>query len=78
MVRVLHCGRFRVYIYKEIGGQHHEPHCHVYWPDGDCSVGLADLAVLDGDPMPDSVFDVLNRNRDLLWTAWHSLNDERR
>lgn len=48
MVRVITQGSYTVSVYKEVGGQHHEPHCHVYWPDGSCVISLVDLHVLRG------------------------------
>lgn len=63
MVRVLQWGQYRVYVYKERGGRHHRPHCHVYWTDGDATVALDDLKVIDGDPIAGAVREVLLQHR---------------
>lgn len=49
MGRVITVGKYRVYVYPEQGGQHHRPHCHVYWPDGSCTIDLETLEILGGD-----------------------------
>lgn len=41
-----------VSVHMERGGRRHAPHCHVRWQDGDASVRLPDLVVLDGDALP--------------------------
>lgn len=35
-------GRFLIYVYREQGGQHHLPHCHVYWGENAASVSIGD------------------------------------
>ena len=78
MVRVLQFGSFKVYIYPETGGRHHEPHCHVYWPDGICSVGLNDMQVLGGIEVPRNVRAFLELHQAELWEAWRRLNGDPR
>lgn len=74
MVRVIRRGRYRVYVYKEIGGRHSEPHCHVFWPDGETSIDLKTLTVLDGDRLPALAIELLAEFEDELWRVWKALN----
>jgi len=75
---VVQRGRFSVSVYPEVGVQHHEPHCHVRWPDGSAAVRLPDLTVLAGDEPPTAAKDLLREHRELLKATWNDLNPERR
>lgn len=76
MVRVLRWGRYRIYVYKEIGNKHHEPHCHVDWSDGRTTVALDGLTVLAGSPLPTEVRVLLRRHLNELQATWDRLNAE--
>jgi hypothetical protein len=70
MVRVVTQGRYRIYVYQESGAPHHEPHCHVYWPDGECAVSLRTFAVLRGPVDRDAV----QAHAGQIWATWNCLN----
>jgi hypothetical protein len=73
MVKVVERGRFKVYIY-ETGGRHHLPHCHVRWSDGDTSIALPGLTVIEGDPLPRVARKLLDEYSDELEDVWNVLN----
>ncbi len=73
MVRVVTQGRYRVYVYAEVGGQHHAPHCHVEWADGSCVVDLDTLAVLRGQAIRTAV-DLVRDHIGAIRAAWDQLN----
>jgi hypothetical protein len=51
-MKVLQVGKYAVYVYREVGGSHHLPHCHVRWPDGSIVVALPSLDVIAGGHLP--------------------------
>jgi len=73
MVRVVTQGRYRVCVYQESGAPHHEPHCPVYWPDGECVVNLRTFAVLRG-PMDRDAVQVVQAHAGQIWAVWNRLN----
>ena len=73
MVRVLTQGSYRVSVYAEVGGQHHEPHCHVQWPDGSCVMSLADLRVLRGRANA-TALQIVSAHWGQITAAWNRLN----
>ncbi len=73
MVRVVTQGRYRVYVYAEVGGQRHAPHCHVEWADGSCVIDLDTLVVLRGQVSRTAV-DLVRDHLGALRAAWDQLN----
>lgn len=77
MVRVLVFRNYRVYIFSEVGGKHHEPHCHVMWPDGRSSVSLVDFEILAGGALPRRVIEFLRLHQSDLMEFWRVLHEEK-
>lgn len=76
-MKVLDDGRFRVYVYREVGQLHHLPHCNVRWTDGTSQVSLDDLIeVLAGDPLPRRARRLLRDGIEAVRAAWNQLNPE--
>lgn len=73
VVRVVTHARYRVYVYPEEGGQHNLPHCHVYWADGSCVVGIETLHVLAGDVDRQAVL-LVSEYQEHILAAWQRLN----
>jgi Domain of unknown function (DUF4160) len=76
MVQVVRRGRIRIAVYPETGERHNTPHCHVYWPDGRCSIALDTMRLLAGKQPPAGAWRLLDEFRDDLRRAWTALNDE--
>jgi hypothetical protein len=76
VVKVVQRGRIRVYVYDERGHRHRRPHCHVYWPDGACVVGLEDRRLLIGNELPAAAWILLQEYWEELHRAWMLLNQE--
>jgi hypothetical protein len=74
VVKVVEHGRYRVYVYAEVGQPHHQPHCHVRWPDGECSVELLLLTVLAGDELPAAARRLLRDHLPEIRRVWTALN----
>jgi hypothetical protein len=74
VVRVVQRGRFRVYVYVEIGAAHHEPHCHGLWPDGQASVSIATWEVIRGDALPPEARELVYSHRGEIERAWQDPN----
>ena len=76
MPKILDNGKYRVYVYANDDNPHHLPHCHVYWDGSDRAsvVGIPDLVVIVGDPLPRTARRLLRDNMDLLLAAWRRLN----
>lgn len=51
--------------------------CHVRWTDGEASVELPTLRLLDGDPLPPSARRLLRDRITQLSAAWNALNPRR-
>ncbi len=76
MVRVVTQGRYKVYVYAEVGGQHHAPHCHVEWTDGSCVVDLDTLVALRGNADRRAV-EIVSDNIGAIQAVWDLLNPRR-
>ena len=76
MARVVSQGNISIYVYKETGGRHHLPHCHVYWNNREESAQLAlpSLRVLAGSNPPAAARELARENLDAIWAAWDALN----
>jgi hypothetical protein len=74
VVKVAQRGRFRIYVYVETGAPHHEPHCHVLWPDGQASVSLTSWEVIRGEPLPTEARELVTSHRREIEQAWQLLN----
>jgi uncharacterized protein DUF4160 len=74
VVKVAQRGRFRVYVYVEFDAPHHEPHCHVLWPDGQASVSIETWEVIRGDPLPSEARDLVFLHRKEIEQTWQHLN----
>jgi hypothetical protein len=74
MVKVVQRGRFRVYVWPERGQQHHLPHCHVFWSDGESVVALDTSQVLAGPDLPAEARDLIREHRSRIRRAWRRLN----
>jgi hypothetical protein len=74
VVRVVQRGRFSVYVYAEAGQPHHQPHCHVYWRDGESVVDLVRLSVLAGQPLPPAARELIRDHLVDITNAWTLLN----
>lgn len=76
MCCVLQVGMFSVYVYREVGGKHHLPNCHLRWSDGPPSseIALPSLEVLAGRPLPRSVRKQLFDHLEEIWAEWVRLN----
>lgn len=73
MVRVLTYRGYRVSVFAEAGGQHHEAHCHVYWSDGSCVIAIESLRVLAGQA--DRVaLQLVRDNQERIRAVWSQLN----
>ncbi len=77
MVKVVQRGRVSVYVYKESGHRHHLAHCHVYWPDGACVIGLTDARLLVGQEPPSDAWRLVRDHLEDLREAWDRLNPRR-
>ena len=77
MVRVLWAGPYTVYVFAEQGGQHHKPHCHVYWADGKASVSIPSLRVFAGNPLSRQLRELLEQNLGKLKAGWNQMNPDR-
>jgi hypothetical protein len=75
VVKVVQRGRYRIYVYVELGGPHHHPHCHVYWPDGSAAVELDSGRVLKGHDLPAEARRLFEEYQTLLENAWKDLNE---
>jgi hypothetical protein len=75
MVRIVRHGTIAIYVYAEVGGRHHQPHCHVMWPDGRCSIGLDGFALLAGTQPPRAVWDLLREYESTINAVWNELNE---
>ena len=64
-------------MYKEVGQQHHLPHCHVRWADGETVVALPLLQVIVGDPLPKAARQLLLGELEEIYAAWNKINRER-
>jgi len=73
MGRVVTVGNYRVYEWQEEGVRHHRPHCHVYWPHGDCVVALDNLKMLAGRATPEARR-VVAAHWGQLTAEWQRLN----
>lgn len=71
MVRVIRRGPYRVYVYRETGERHNQPHCHM-----EVVFDIAEFRVLEGDRLPRQARDLLWEFKDALRQAWSELNDE--
>jgi hypothetical protein len=70
-------GGLKVQVFAD---DHHPPHFHITGPEIQVLVRIDDLSILHGDRHRRQVREVLawaDGNRDILWTAWAQLNDER-
>jgi len=67
-------GRFKDYVYMEVGTPRHEPHCHVLWPEGQASVSIATWEVIRGDPLPSEARELVLQYRKAIEQAWQDLN----
>ncbi|MGI8475815.1 MAG: DUF4160 domain-containing protein [Thermomicrobiales bacterium] len=76
MVEVIERGRFRIYVFREVGQPHHWPHCHVLWPGETSSVRLSGLSVLGGESLPRLALALLREHQRELVGAWNRLNPE--
>jgi Domain of unknown function (DUF4160) len=73
MTRVVTQGRYRVYVYPEIGGRHHSPHCHVEWADGSCVIELVTFTVLAGRADAQALR-LVRQHAAQIRAAWQQLN----
>jgi len=73
-MKVLLSGKYAVYVYREVGGPHHMPHCHVRWPDGSIVVALPILNEIAGGKLPREAKKLLLDNLEEIWDAWNLLN----
>jgi hypothetical protein len=73
MVRVVTQGRYRVYVYPEVGGRHHSPRCHVEWADGSCVIDLDTLAVIAGQATRQARL-LVRQHEAQIRAAWDLLN----
>jgi hypothetical protein len=74
MPRVFSVGGFSVYVYAEIGGKHHLPHCHVRWAGEDAQISLPTLRHLAGSTLPRGARALLRERVDEILKAWSELN----
>lgn len=73
-MRVLQLGKYAIYVYREVGGSHHLPHCHVRWSDGSVVVALPTLEVIAGGQLPREAQKLVANHLDEIWNAWNQLN----
>ncbi len=73
-MKVLQVGKYAIYVYQEIGGAHHLPHCHVRWPDGSVVVALPSLDVITGGQLPREAGELVADHLEEIWEAWNQLN----
>ncbi|MGH7600781.1 MAG: DUF4160 domain-containing protein [bacterium] len=73
-MKVLQVGKYAVYVYREIGGSHHLPHCHVRWSDGSVVVALPSLDVIAGGRLPRGAGELVADHLEEIWEAWNQLN----
>jgi hypothetical protein len=66
-------GRCPAYVFVEQGGRHHEPHCHVLWPEGKWSIELNTVKLLAGDSVPTAGREFLRIHELELTAAWRRL-----
>jgi len=73
-MKVLQLGKYAIYVYREIGGAHHLPHCHVRWVEGSVVVALPILDVIAGGQLPREARKLVVDNLDKILKAWYQLN----
>lgn len=68
---------FSLHIYREFGGQHHLPHCHVRRRDGaaETLVSLPLLDLIAGPEPSKAEWEVIVECLQELINAWDGLND---
>lgn len=74
MPEVVRENGFRICVYREQGGRHHVPHCHIYWADGSAQIDLLTLRVLKGAPIPQRGQAVLEKYRELINVRFDEIN----
>lgn len=67
---------FSVYVYPETGQQHHLPHCHVRWAEGDTVVALPSQEILAGPSLPKAARRLLLDRMEEICSCWDELNPE--
>ncbi len=79
MVRVVSRGKIIICVYEEAGGQHHLPHCHVYWDNREhgAQVALPSLTVLAGESLPAAARRLAWEHLEEICDAWNRLNPGR-
>ncbi|GEM_PF-3028653 len=73
-MKVAQLGKYAIYVYREIGGVHHLPHCHVRWADGSVVVALPTLDVIAGGQLPRDARKLVADNLEKILKAWYQLN----
>lgn len=63
-----------VYVYAEVGGKHHMPHCHVHWKDARTVVAIPSLEVIVGRKLSKRVHITLKDHLEEIAAAWKELN----
>jgi hypothetical protein len=76
-MKVFDDGKYAIYVYKEVGNQHHLPHCHVRWPDNDAVLSIPLLHQIAGSPLPKSARQMLLTRLNDICNSWNLLNPER-
>lgn len=76
-MKVFDDGKYTVYVYKEIGNQHHLPHCHVRWAGNDVVISIPLLNQIAGPGLPKSAKQLLLTRLDEICSAWNVVNPER-
>lgn len=73
-MRVIQSGKYAIYVYREIGGSHHLPHCHVRWADGSVVVALPTLEVIAGGQLPREAEQIVADHLEEICEAWDQVN----
>jgi hypothetical protein len=74
MPRVLSFKQYEIYIYRELGGKHHSPHCHVRFSGEESILSIPMLNVIVGKELPRDINMFLLENLSELCAAWDELN----
>jgi len=75
-MRVLQLGKYAIYVYREVGGSHHLPHCHVRWPGGSVVVALPTLEEIAGGQLPRDARKLVPDHLEEICEAWDQLNQQ--
>lgn len=73
-MRVVSERNVSVYVYVEVGGRHHLPHCHVRRAEDVWVISIPLLNVLYGPKLPGSVRELVVSHLDEIVQAWEQLN----